>query len=90
MAIIDLFSKRKARIAKADQADIFQYEVLPERFRVQVVHIWRDAIGNPQRHAVQTRWEEIEKLIAREKGLFLLGKDFHDAPCSMPELVPKL
>ena len=41
-----MYSKRKKAAEKAGQEDVFQYDVLPEAFRVQVIHIWVDAIGS--------------------------------------------
>jgi hypothetical protein len=45
MAIYDLFSKRKKIREKEGQVDVYQYDSLPQPFRVQVVHIWNSAIG---------------------------------------------
>lgn len=39
--IIDLFSKR----IKKNTEEIFIYDNLPMEFRIQVIHIWSDAIG---------------------------------------------
>ena len=44
MSVFDLFSFRK-RLAAGDTPDVFTYDELPEQLRVQIVHIWRDAIG---------------------------------------------
>ena len=41
----DLYSVRQRSIDGSSQADVYQYDVLPPRFRAQVVHIWTSAIG---------------------------------------------
>ncbi len=45
MSIMETFSKRKKRLERAGQQDIYQYDVLTEPFRVQVIHIWNSTIG---------------------------------------------
>ena len=44
MAIYNLFSKRQKKL-RAKFPDIYQYEEIPQKFRVQVIHIM-DAIEN--------------------------------------------
>jgi hypothetical protein len=45
MAIFKTFSKRQKEKLKQGQTDVFQYDVLPEPFRVQVIHLWNEALG---------------------------------------------
>ena len=45
MAIYNLFSKRQKTL-KGDMPDIYTYDDLPKALRVQIVHIWHDALGN--------------------------------------------
>lgn len=85
MAIIDIFSKRKRRQESQDKPHVYQYENLPEAFRVQVVHIWRSALGRRYRDRSSYSyssspdspssifWEELHDLLAREKGMWNLG-----------------
>jgi hypothetical protein len=75
MAIYETFSKRIRRLAQAGQVDVYQYEELPHAFRVQVVHIWRDAIGfyRSPINSEQVHWQLIHDTLARELGLFDLG-----------------
>jgi len=77
MPISDIFSKRQKK-KQGNVPDVFQYNKLPQEFRVQVVHILRDAIGLPQRsyeglygdaHEV---YKTIHNLLCREYGLFSL------------------
>ena len=81
MPILDLFSYRK-RVSKKDAPDVFTYETLPQELRVQVIHIWRDAIGPYHvyvRHQFgkanenNEAWEFIHETLARELGVFSLG-----------------
>ncbi len=44
MPTFDLFSKRRKRAA-GEMPDVYTYEIIPEELRVQIVHIWGDAIG---------------------------------------------
>ncbi|MXX63243.1 MAG: hypothetical protein F4112_10170 [Holophagales bacterium] len=79
MAALKLFSYRK-RVAEGNVPDVYVYDELPEQLRVQVVHIWKDAIGpfrelrryesEPLANPV---WEEIHNSVAREHGLFGLA-----------------
>jgi hypothetical protein len=46
MGIYETFSKRMKRLAQAGQQDVYQYDELPETFRIKVAHIWESAIGH--------------------------------------------
>lgn len=87
MAIFDLFSKRQKRL-RGEVPDIFTYDDLPQELRVQIIHIWRDAIGEDYRNS---RWKEytqyemeradssamyhlIHESLCREYGKFSLVK----------------
>jgi len=87
MAVLDLFSKRQKRLRDAGKQEIYQYEVLPSEFRVQVVHILRDAIGVyfvPGPYSSGTRspanniWQMIHDRLARERGVFQLWSNGSD------------
>ena len=43
--VLDLYSNRK-RIAEGKMPDVFVYDELPEKLRHQIIHIWKDAIGD--------------------------------------------
>ena len=86
MPILDLYSYRK-KDAEGETPDVFTYDELPEPLRVQIIHIWRDAIGeyyvySPHAHHLQTKkkennkaWECIHKAFAKEQGVFNLGEE---------------
>ena len=74
LAVIDLFSFRK-RVAEGEAPDVFVYNDIPNELRVQIVHIWRDAIGisgSFDQYNTEA-WDIIHGIVAREKGLFELA-----------------
>jgi hypothetical protein len=75
MTVIDLFSKRKRR-SLAAAPDPFTYDSLPIALRVQIVHIWRDALGIPDEYMSRTNkvYEEMNQMLAREFGVFSLKR----------------
>ena len=48
MQFFKLFSERQKEL-RGEVPDIYQYETIPNKLRVQVIHIWRDAFGAPYR-----------------------------------------
>ena len=76
MPIFDLYSKRQKR-NRGELPDVFQYTSLPTEFRVQVIHILRDALGEPQPYGdiVQNTFKFIHDTLCREYGLFVLTDD---------------
>ena len=68
----NLFSYRK-RVAEGGTPDVFVYDELPQELLVQIVHIWRDAIGW---HTEGWKW--IHDTVAREHGLFRLHERSQD------------
>src|ERR1700674_52718 len=82
MATFETFSKRKKRLERAGQQDVYQYDDLPQPFRTQVIHIWRSALGRfyvPRGYSTaypsdaNPFWNYIHNTIAREAGLAYLG-----------------
>lgn len=85
MPIFDLFSYRK-RVSERDVPDVLIYDTLSQELRVQVIHIWRDAIGPyyiygrhdfSKVHENNEAWQFIHQTIAREHGIFTLS-DAHN------------
>ena len=81
MGVFDLYSYRK-RVADGAVPDVFVYDELPQGLRVQVVHIWRDAIGPyHEPHPFSTSqvpaniagWRLIHRTVVREHGLLELS-----------------
>lgn len=75
----DLFSKRNKKPAK----EIFIYDDIPKEFRIQIIHIWSDAIGKwyyesdfmGGTHASPSNniWIHINKQLCKEYGIFSLS-----------------
>ena len=81
MPVADLYSYRK-RVAEGETPDVFVYDTLPEALRVQIIQIWRDAIGPfyvyseySMRDVKENNmaWEFIHDTVAREYGVFKLA-----------------
>ena len=81
MAVFDLFSKRQRRL-RGDVPEVYQYDTLPEAFRVQVIHMWIDGIGSPDSHhnlgplriAPFRAYSLIADALRREYGVFTLAE----------------
>jgi hypothetical protein len=71
--IYETFSKRKLAAARAGAPDVYQYDSLPVPLRVQIVHIWNGALGGWGDENTK-RWTLIHNTVARENGVFKLGK----------------
>lgn len=76
MPTLNLFSKRQKQ-KRGEVPDIYQYTDLPKEFKVQVVHILRDALG--ESHGSLSKMEEVFKVIhdvlCREYGIFYLSDE---------------
>jgi hypothetical protein len=71
MRTIELFSRRKAR-ERGDSQDVYIYDRVPYKLRVQVVHILDDAIGESYNSTVHDTYSFIEKALSREFGVLHL------------------
>ena len=76
MPILDLFSKKQKQL-RGEVPDVYQYKELPQAFRVQVVHILRDALGNPNKYNSPTEkvFEILHNALSREYGVFYLSEE---------------
>lgn len=84
MRITDLFSKRQAKL-RGEVPEVFVYDKMPQELRVQVVHIFRDYLGNETEvHRrdclVSGAYEFIVDTLCREYGIFKLpsAKEYGD------------
>jgi hypothetical protein len=82
MTIFDLFSKRQRQL-RGEVPDVYVYDKLPQPFRVQVVHILRDMLGNvlASRYGVVENgpyrsYKDLVEALRREYGLFELVSGF--------------
>jgi len=78
VAIFDLFSKRQKEL-RGDIPDVYTYDKLPYALRVQIVHIWRDTLGDEEQYCdrlcggkVIEAYQSIVNILCREYGLFQL------------------
>lgn len=61
--------------------DVYTYDTIPAPLRVQIVHIWQDAIGSVQEYnqgdfiGVQAAYKFIVETLCREYGTFSLKKE---------------
>ena len=83
MPIADIFSKRELRRENKVQ-DVYQYTELPRTLRIQVIHIWKTAIGEYQAlqhlYSPSNRlWDQINNILSREYGFFSLGDSRRNA-----------
>lgn len=76
MPILDLFSKKQKKL-RGEVPDVYQYKELPQAFRVQVVHILRDALGDPNKYNSPTEkiFEILHNALSREYGVFHLSEE---------------
>ena len=74
MAIWNLYSKRNKAAQNAVQ-DVFIYDSLPRKVRVQIIHILADAFGDPRafNSGTEAIWRELHRGLCREYGAFSLS-----------------
>ena len=73
MAIRDLFSKRQ-RVIRGEMPDVYQCKSIPNKLRVQIVHIIRDAVGQDKYgdKYVPAFYKDIHSTLCREYGMLTL------------------
>nr|WP_246521295.1 hypothetical protein [Ornithinibacillus massiliensis] len=71
MAIINIFSKRKQQKIES----VFTNDQFSRNFRIQVIHIWKDAIGTASYNSSfpDQLWDMIHNSLCREYGVFTLS-----------------
>ncbi len=78
MPIFELYSKRQKRL-RGEAPDVFEYDNIPQSLRIQIVHIWRDAIGESNRGTTYTHahnlYKQIHDILCREYGMYQLMAD---------------
>lgn len=77
MAVLDLFSKRSKR--QRGGSEVYTYNALPKPLRGQIIHIWREALGNPaewshDQEEVEGLWSNIARFLRKEFGVFALNE----------------
>ena len=75
MPVVDIFSKRQKRLT-GETPDVYQYDTLPQEFRVQAIRIIERAFGGDSFDAHNDWWfEHVHDTLAEEYGVFELDKD---------------
>lgn len=70
MKVFDIFSKRQN---KNKLPEIISHDVLPDKLRVQIVHILMDTLGRPNKFSeINQVYQQIKEIICREHGIFNL------------------
>lgn len=78
MSLMPLFSRRKREAT--GMAEVYQYDAIPQRLRVQLVQIINDGIGKYYGHEYSGAnpagvWRFINKTMCRELGVFTLARN---------------
>lgn len=79
MAILDIFSKRRKRL-RGHEPDIYSYDHLPQPLKIQIIHIWRETLGDTYDYQgkVSSAYKFIVQTLCREYGVFQLpGSERH-------------
>jgi hypothetical protein len=81
MPKFDIYSKRQKKL-RGDVPDVFVYDAIPDKLRVQIIHILRDAIGTDEQYRncinhggssfdfVRDAYKFIVEALCREHGRF--------------------
>jgi hypothetical protein len=77
MAVLDLYSKRQKRL-RGEVPDVYQYVMIPNPLRVQIIHIIQGAFGRDGRGSrlVSNEYHFIHQSLCREYGVFTLKEYF--------------
>lgn len=83
MAIYDLFSKRQKKL-RGEYPDVYQYEEIPQEFRIQIRHIITDTIGREYNSygnssTAKDIYQHIHKILSKEYGENSLKKYTNDS-----------
>lgn len=72
--VFDIFSKRAKRQSGAD--DVYQYKTIPDQTRVQIVHLWKRAVGEGYDYTSSRKaYVQICEVLHEEYGVFHLCKE---------------
>ncbi|MED0939593.1 hypothetical protein P4T37_23130 [Bacillus mobilis] len=71
----ETFSKR-AKKRTGQLKDVYTYDTVPERLRIQTIHIWNQAIGDDNNQI----WSVVNQIMSKELGLFNLTNGKYHSP----------
>lgn len=74
--IFETYSKRQKRL-RGDAPDVYTYDEIPYGLKVQIIHLWDDAIGLPDKVGINAGniYTQISNVLSREYGRFTLFDD---------------
>ena len=82
--IFNIFSKRQKNL-RGEMLDVFSYDKIPQPLKVQIVHIWNDALGDENNYfhssyKTKEAYQFIVDTLCREYGVFSLriSEDYGD------------
>ncbi|MEH7879585.1 hypothetical protein V7799_19135 [Rhizobium laguerreae] len=78
MAVYDLYSKRQERL-RGGSSDVYQYDVIPTKLRVQIIHLLDRALGSREQVAYEHGntskiYTLIVNTLRQEMGVFYLSQ----------------
>lgn len=71
MSIFDLFSKRQKKL-RGEVPDVYQYNEIPNKLRVQIIYIIDATLGDIQNYKVAELYTDIHQILCKEYGKFSL------------------
>lgn len=74
MAVHDLYFKRQRRL-RGEVPDVFVYDKIPPKFKVQLIQIIGEVIGQPHLENPYQTYREINRVLCREFCVHNLDKD---------------
>lgn len=82
MAVYELYSKRQQRLSGAEP-DVYRYDVIPQKLRVQIIHILDKALGSSNdaassRGQVEQTYRLMVSTMRQEFGVFFLPPSSRD------------
>ena len=75
MPVVDVYHKRMKALQDAGNPKLYSYDVLPNAFRGQIIHIWRSCIGESGTTLLSSErppyqwWKSLHDALAREMGV---------------------
>jgi hypothetical protein len=75
VGVFDLFSKRNKK--QNDEEDVYQYEEIPQKLKVQIVHIFQDILNQVPCNQEKVYYS-IHKILCKEYGVFSLGENYQN------------
>ena len=74
MPFFDIYSKRQKKL-RGDVPDVYTYDNMSKELKIQIIHIWRDALGNNDQYQIDMVYQAYEcivNILCREYGQFKL------------------